>query len=43
MWQALLKATVLRFRAKRVGSNFGVLESLAGHLSDFLEQGDKTR
>ena len=30
IWQALLKATVLRFRAKRVGSNLGVLESLAG-------------
>jgi hypothetical protein len=43
VWQALLKATILRFRAKRVGSNLGVLESLAGHLGDFLEQGDKTR
>ncbi|ORY25960.1 hypothetical protein BCR39DRAFT_542764 [Naematelia encephala] len=41
-WQALLKVTVLRFRAKRVGSNLGVLESLAGHLGDFLEQGEKT-
>jgi hypothetical protein len=43
VWQELLKATVLRFRAKRVGSNMGVLESLAGHLGDFLEQGEKTR
>jgi hypothetical protein len=43
VWQALLKVTILRFRAKRVGSNLGVLESLAGHLGDFLEQGEKTR
>ncbi len=43
VWQALLKATVLRFRVKRVGSNLGVLESLAGHLGDFLESGEKTR
>lgn len=35
-WRELLKATVLRFRAKRVGSNFGVLETLSAHLDDFL-------
>ncbi|ORX37271.1 hypothetical protein BD324DRAFT_656397 [Kockovaella imperatae] len=42
IWQDLLKTVVLRFRAKRVGSNMGVLENLAGHLRDFLEQGAKT-
>ena len=41
-WEALLEVTVLRFRAKRVGSNFGVLESLAGHLGDFLDASPKT-
>lgn len=35
-WNNLLKATILRFRAKRVGSNFGVLETLSAHLEDFL-------
>ncbi|BEJ13875.1 hypothetical protein CspHIS471_0310490 [Cutaneotrichosporon sp. HIS471] len=34
-WDSLLETTVLRFRAKRVGSNFGVLETLAAHLEDF--------
>lgn len=43
IWDALLEVTVKRFRAKRVGSNFGVLESLAGHLSDYLNEGEKTR
>ncbi|OCF30437.1 hypothetical protein I316_07924 [Kwoniella heveanensis BCC8398] len=43
IWQSLLRVTVLRFRAKRVGSNFGVIEALAGHLSDFLDEGEKTR
>ena len=43
LWQDLLKVTVLRFRAKGVGSNLGVLESLAGHLSDFLDQSEDTR
>ncbi|WRT67914.1 uncharacterized protein IL334_004888 [Kwoniella shivajii] len=42
IWQALLKVTVLRFRAKRFGSNCGVLEALAGHLGDFLSEGEKT-
>ncbi|KAK8858700.1 hypothetical protein IAR55_002929 [Kwoniella newhampshirensis] len=41
IWQSLLRVTVLRFRAKRFGANFGVLEALAGHLTDFLE-GEKT-
>ena len=41
-WQTLLKVTVLRFRARGVGSNLGVLESLAAHLGDFLEAGPKT-
>ena len=36
IWTTLLKVTVQRYRAKRVGSNLGVLESLAGHLGDFL-------
>nr|XP_019012891.1 uncharacterized protein I206_02387 [Kwoniella pini CBS 10737]OCF51672.1 hypothetical protein I206_02387 [Kwoniella pini CBS 10737] len=35
IWQSLLKVTVLRFRAKRFGSNCGVLEALAAHLEDF--------
>lgn len=35
-WNVLLKTTVLRFRAKRVGSNFGVLETLAAHFEDFI-------
>ncbi|WVF69135.1 hypothetical protein IAT40_003909 [Kwoniella sp. CBS 6097] len=43
IWQSLLRVTVLRFRAKRVGSNFGVIEALAGHLTDFLDEGEKTR
>lgn len=43
IWQQLLAATVARFRAKRVGSNLGVLESLAGHLGDFLREAEKTR
>ncbi|WVQ96627.1 hypothetical protein IAU59_003732 [Kwoniella sp. CBS 9459] len=43
IWQSLLRVTVLRFRAKRVGSNFGVIEALAGHLADFLDEGEKTR
>nr|XP_031864327.1 uncharacterized protein CI109_000240 [Kwoniella shandongensis]KAA5531399.1 hypothetical protein CI109_000240 [Kwoniella shandongensis] len=42
IWQSLLRVTVLRFRAKRAGANFGVLEALAGHLTDFLETGEKT-
>ena len=41
-WDALLNVTVLRSRAKRIGPNFGVLESLAGHLVDFLGTGQKT-
>lgn len=41
-WQSLLTSTVQRFRARQVGPNFGVLESLAGHLGDFLESNDKT-
>lgn len=41
-WQALLKVTVLRFRARGVGSNLGVLESLAAHLGDFFESAPKT-
>lgn len=35
-WDALLKVTVLRFRAKRAGSNLGVLETLSAHLGDFI-------
>ncbi|WVQ65639.1 uncharacterized protein L199_003817 [Kwoniella botswanensis] len=42
IWENLLKVTVLRFRAKRFGSNCGVLEALAGHLEDFLGEGEKT-
>jgi hypothetical protein len=42
IWAALLKVVVLRFKAKRVGSNLGVLDTLAGHLADFLEPGEKT-
>ncbi|WVR06457.1 hypothetical protein IAU60_003488 [Kwoniella sp. DSM 27419] len=41
-WQDLLEVTVLRFRAKRVGANLGVLEALAGHLSDFLGEAENT-
>ncbi|WWC62725.1 uncharacterized protein I303_105322 [Kwoniella dejecticola CBS 10117] len=45
IWQNLLEVTVLRFRAKRFGSNCGVLEALAGRLDDFTgeTQNDKTR
>ncbi|CAK9780686.1 unnamed protein product [Cutaneotrichosporon oleaginosum] len=39
-WDSLLETTVLRFRAKRVGSNFGVLETLAAHLQDFAVVSD---
>ncbi len=39
-WDALLETTVLRFRAKRVGSNFGVLETVAAHLEDFTAVSD---
>jgi len=42
-WQSLLKATVSRFRQKGVGANLGVLESLAGHLGDFLDQNEKAK
>jgi hypothetical protein len=42
IWQTLLSATVQRFRARQVGPNLGVLESLAGHLADFLELNEKT-
>ena len=42
IWQELLKTVVMRFKAKKVGSNLGVLENLAGHLRDFLEGGEKT-
>jgi hypothetical protein len=43
IWSKLLEVVVARFRAKRVGSNLGVLESLAGHLGDFLRDADKAR
>ncbi|WWC88518.1 uncharacterized protein L201_003429 [Kwoniella dendrophila CBS 6074] len=43
IWQNLLEVTVLRFRAKRFGSNCGVLEALSGHLEDFLVDNDKTK
>jgi hypothetical protein len=39
-WEGLLKVTVLRFRAKRAGSNLGVMETLAAHLGDFLRIDD---
>ena len=42
IWQDLLQAVVMRFRAKAVGSNLGVLENLAGHLKDFLFAEEKT-
>ncbi|OCF72794.1 hypothetical protein I204_06023 [Kwoniella mangroviensis CBS 8886] len=42
IWEDLLKVTVLRFRAKRFGSNCGVLEAVAGHLEDFLGEGENT-
>ncbi|RXK36174.1 hypothetical protein M231_06579 [Tremella mesenterica] len=38
IWSNLLRTTILRFRAKRVGTNMGVLESLAGHLNDYLTE-----
>jgi len=41
-WESLLNVTVLRSRAKQIEPNFGVLESLAGHLVDFLGAGEKT-
>lgn len=41
-WRSLLNVTILRFRARGVGPNMGVLESLAGHLSDFCEANNKT-
>lgn len=41
-WRALLGVTVLRFKSRQVGANFGVLETLAGHLRDFLDRGSKT-
>ena len=43
IWEALLETTILRFRAKRVGTNMGVLETLAGHFSDYLPDDEKTR
>jgi hypothetical protein len=43
IWNNLLQVVVARFRAKRVGSNLGVLETLAGHLGDFLRDADKAR
>ncbi|GMK53671.1 hypothetical protein CspeluHIS016_0102570 [Cutaneotrichosporon spelunceum] len=39
-WDSLFETTVLRFRAKRVGSNFGVLETLGAHLEDFVAISD---
>lgn len=44
-WNSLLEVTVLRFRAKRAGSNFGVMETLAAHLEDFIrvESDEETR
>ncbi|KAL7423005.1 hypothetical protein Q5752_002303 [Cryptotrichosporon argae] len=41
-WRALLEVAVLRFRARKAGSNVGVLDALAGHLADYLEAGPKT-
>lgn len=41
-WRSLLETTVLRFKSRQVGANFGVLESLAGHLRDFLGTDTKT-
>lgn len=43
IWEGLLETTILRFRAKRVGTNMGVLETLAGHFSDYLPDEEKTR
>lgn len=43
IWNNLLQVVVARFRAKRVGSNLGVLETLAGHLGDFLREAEKAR
>lgn len=43
IWKNLLQVVVARFRAKRVGSNLGVLETLAGHLGDFLRDAEKAR
>lgn len=40
-WDELLRVTVLRFRAKRAGSNFGVLETLAAHIEDFISIDDE--
>lgn len=43
IWNNLLQVVVARFKAKRVGSNLGVLETLAGHLGDFLRDAEKAR
>jgi hypothetical protein len=43
IWSNLLEVVVARFRAKRVGPNLGVLESLAGHLGDFVRDAEKAR
>lgn len=43
IWNDLLQVVVDRFNAKRVGSNLGVLETLAGHLDDFLRDAEKAR
>ncbi|WVQ83031.1 hypothetical protein IAT38_005169 [Cryptococcus sp. DSM 104549] len=42
IWRELLRITMERFRVKRVGVNFGLLETMAAHLTDHLEQGDRT-
>ncbi|KAK4687833.1 hypothetical protein P7C73_g2289, partial [Tremellales sp. Uapishka_1] len=42
IWRNLLKAAVLRSRAKKAGSNIEILETLAAHLGDFCEEAEKT-
>jgi hypothetical protein len=37
-WETLLDAVVARFQLKGVGPNLGVLETMAGHLSDYAYQ-----
>ncbi|WVN90607.1 uncharacterized protein L203_105848 [Cryptococcus depauperatus CBS 7841] len=41
-WKLLLEKTVYRFRKRKAVVHTGVLETLAAHLVDFLEQGEGT-
>lgn len=41
-WRKLLETTAQRFKAKRAVIHSGLLETLAAHLTDFLEPKDKT-